>query len=123
MSKGKLRAEKYFKSNTTGDVLYTTSDGTPFLRKQNAKAHASTLEDKAIETFERNAKVEEIDVDADDLSEAEKEAAKVEADKKAAAKKKSEEKKQAEAAKAASENTAGAKKHPANTGADQKTAK
>jgi hypothetical protein len=117
------KVEKHFASNPPKKEVHATSDGFLFERKENANVHAKTLKDKNVQTFTKSGKVENID--AVDLSDAEKEAAKVEADKKVAAAKKkaAEAKKQAEATKKASENTAGAKKHPANTGADQKTAK
>lgn len=125
MSKTKARAQSYFEQNKTVEKLHSTSDGTPFLNKQDALAHATTLEDKNVTTFHKN----KMDAPEADLTDAEKEIAKVAADKVAAAKKVAEAKKTAEAkkqadtAEKAKTNSAGKVKHPANTGADQKTAK
>tara|TARA_R110002126_G_scaffold78629_2_gene195658 strand:+ start:4301 stop:4612 length:312 start_codon:yes stop_codon:yes gene_type:complete len=95
------KVEKHFAGNPTRKEVFATSDGFLFERKENALRHLKTLENKNVETFTKSGKVEDIDVEADDVSEVEKKTAKVEAEK----------------------NTAGAKKHPANTGSDQKTAK
>mgnify|MGYP000751869104 CR=1 FL=1 len=77
MSKIKTKADKYLAENKAVEKVFGTSDGFLFGQKQSALAHAKTLEDKALQTFGRTEKVTA-------LSESEKEAEKVAADKKAA---------------------------------------
>ncbi len=89
------KVKKYFASNLSRKEVYATSDGFLFEQEQNAKAHSKTLKDKKVETYAKSVEVASKEKDAQKAS------AKGEADK----------------------NTAGETKHPANTGADQKTAK
>jgi hypothetical protein len=126
MSKIQERGQKYLEQNKTVKEVHITSDGTPFLQKQNANAHATTLENKEVQTLGRGTK----DItEAKTLTEAEKEAVKVAADKKASekkvadAKKKAAAKKKADVTEKAKTNSVGQAKNSANTGADQKTAK
>lgn len=95
------KVKKHFAGNPTRKEVYASSDSFLFERKENALNHAKTLKNKNVETFTKTGKVEAKAAAIPQLTDAEKEAAKVEADK----------------------NTEGANKHPANTGADQKTAK
>ncbi len=121
------KAKDYFAQNKEKKEVHATSDGFLFEAKQSANAHAATLEDKEVKTLGRAVQSEKV---PETLTDAEKEAAKVKADKKAAvkkvaaAKKKSEAaKKKAEATKAATKNSVGQPKNPATTGADQITEK
>ncbi len=48
------RVKKFFAVNTGVDVVYSTSDGFLFTKKQDATVHSFTLENKEISEFERN---------------------------------------------------------------------
>lgn len=45
----------YFKYNPRLEVIYITSDGLAFAKKTDAKAHASSLKDKEVETVTKKA--------------------------------------------------------------------
>lgn len=49
----KERADDYFKGNPGTTELFGTSDGTLFLQKQHAMAHAKTLDDDSVTEFEK----------------------------------------------------------------------
>lgn len=72
---------KIFETNPDLAKAYITSDGTPFYQENDAKNYAKTLEDKTVEPVfnEKELKV----VDAEELTEDEKEMAAFEAQKKA----------------------------------------
>ncbi|MDN3671691.1 hypothetical protein QWY99_01245 [Flavobacterium branchiarum] len=69
---------KIFESNPDLKKAFITSDGTPFYQENDAKNHAKTLKDKTVEPVYNEKELQV--VDAEDLTEAEKEMAAFEAD-------------------------------------------
>lgn len=68
---------KIFETNPDLKKAYITSDGTPFYQETDAKNHAKTLKDKSVEPVFNEKELQV--VDADDLSEEDKEMAEFEA--------------------------------------------
>lgn len=74
-------SQEIFEANPNLEKAFITSDETPFYQENDAKNHAKTLKDKAIETV-FNPNSFEV-VDDEELSEADKEMAEFEAAEKA----------------------------------------
>ena len=51
--------EDYFKAHPTSNECFETSDTLLFDNKENAKAHASTLDDKVITPWQRTSNAKE----------------------------------------------------------------
>ncbi len=62
------KAQAYLKANPTVKKLYGTQDGFLFERKQDAKNHAATLENKNVETFVPKSEESTGEVDAEQES-------------------------------------------------------
>lgn len=73
--------KKVFEQNPSLEKVYCTSDGTPFYQENDAKNHAKTLDNKAVETVYNESLLEV--VDSEELSDSEKEMAEFEAAEKA----------------------------------------
>lgn len=91
-----------FEQNPSLAKVYCTSDGTPFYQENDAKNHAKTLDNKAVETVYNESLLEV--VDSEELSDSEKEIAEFEASEKA------KEEQEAAAEKAKEDQEAAAKK-------------
>lgn len=87
--------KKVFEQNPHLAKVYCTSDGTPFYQENDAKNHAKTLDDKAVETVYNESLLEV--VDSEDMTEAEKQMAEFEAAEKAKADQEAADEKEAEA--------------------------